>query len=183
MTSMGEDAVPAVEAEMSDPEMDEWMNAPAGPYAPALETVEAQDGGAAWERGEEAEGFVRWTLRKSNGFPKVMRWIDSDVEAAIRAPLEERIDHLERLLRDLHAAGEVDGRNALSAENAKLRDALVKLLSAFDNGDLRCDHYDRCLAHPDRVRNRGTCDCGLAEVEDVFESIRALATSSTEATV
>jgi len=181
MTSMGEDAVPAVEAEMSDPEMDEWMNAPAGPYAPALETVEAQDGGAAWERGEEAEGFVRWTLRKSNGFPKVMRWIDSDVEAAIRAPLEERIDHLERLLRDLHAAGEVDGRNALikraEAAEERIRELEAPIRARAEAYGMTLEQLAASDAHDEAGHYHPFDQCKLPEC------VEALATSSTEATV
>ena len=105
---------------------------------------------ALHERPDDDDAGERADLARAN--------LKAAIVAEARRPLEERIAYLRRLLRDLLAAGEVDGRNALiarveatEAANRRLLDALREIRHELDyGGDIGHTHalavIERALA-------------------------------------
>lgn len=145
-------------ASMTEMERRQIEYHPFEPAPPPSEEAEAR----RWLRAEESPDFVVWRVNNKDGLPVAAQTISKELEAAIRSPLEERVrelealvapttaakawsdireerDRLRGLLRSMHAAGEVDGRNALIARAEAAEAQVNKLREALEHIQKRID--------------------------------------------
>ena len=80
------------------------------------------------------------------------------------------------IVTELEDAVRTLARRPLEEELDRLRKAVIPILDAYAiEGEWMLRHEGNCPDHPDRVRNRGACECQVAEVETAFKSLRLLA--------
>ena len=138
--AVGDHAIPAVEEVMTDERLCtcplyiqtvSQFTCPAHGLVRNGKPVEAapstDEGEARWERGEESPDIVVWRAVRREVLPYVE--MPKSLEAAIRAPLEERMGEL-TLERDA-AEGFAQ---SLQAENERLREAVIWMSGSADFG-------------------------------------------------